>query len=162
MSQHAGARPVNGGDEDGPSAQAVSPSGALRGSGAPPWARRWRATAGVVAAVAILVLVDGTANAAATQRKPSKTEIATVAAGPSTGADHGEFVVIHQDGTRQIRRWQWGEVVTLDDSSIMAGSADGFTSEYQINTGVIIEGLAIGETVTVVGTVDGPPTDSTP
>jgi len=149
MSQHAGARPVNGGDEDGPSAQAVSPSGALRGSGAPPWARRWRATAGVVAAVAILVLVDG-------------TEIATVAAGPSTGADHGEFVVIHQDGTRQIRRWQWGEVVTLDDSSIMAGSADGFTSEYQINTGVIIEGLAIGETVTVVGTVDDPPTDSTP
>ena len=115
--------------------------------------RRWRRAAGVAAVVAVLVVANAKAAGASTLRKPSKAEVATAAAMPSNGPDHGQFTVINADGSEQIRRWQWGEVVTVDDTSLTVSSPDGLAGSYQIGPGVDVADIAVGDVVTVVGTV---------
>jgi len=115
--------------------------------------RRWRRAAGVAVVVAVLVVANAKAAGASTLRKPSKAEIATAAATPSNGPDHGQFTVINADGTEQVRRWQWGEVVTVDDTSLTVSSPDGLAGSYQIGPGVDVADIAVGDVVTVVGTI---------
>ena len=94
--------------------------------------RRWRRAAGVAAVVAVLVVANAKAAGASTLRKPSKAEVATAAAAPSNGPDHGQFTVINADGTEQVRRWQWGEVVDIaDDRPRCRPAPDGLAGAYQ-------------------------------
>ena len=106
--------------------------------------RRWRRAAGVAAVVAVLVVANA---------KAAGAEVATAAATPSNGPDHGQFTVINADGSEQVRRWQWGEVVTVDDTSLTVSSPDGLAGSYQIGPGVDVADIAVGDVVTVVGTI---------
>ena len=115
--------------------------------------RRWRRAAGVAAVVAVLVVANAKAAGASTLRKPSKAEIATPAAPPPNGPDHGQYTEINADGSEQVRRWQWGEVVTVDDTSLTVSSPDGLAGSYQIGPGVDVADIAVGDVVTVVGTI---------
>lgn len=116
-------------------------------------AGRWKRTTGVAAAVAVLVVASSSSARASTPRKPSKAEIATVAATPVDGPVHGEFTVVNADGTEQVRRWQWGEVVDVNAEGLTVASADGLAGAYALGPGVSVADIAVGDTVTVVGTV---------
>lgn len=92
-------------------------------------------------------------------RKPSRAEIAVVAAEPADGPVHGEFPVVAADGSVQTRRWQWGEVVSVvrapgpaQPVSITVASEDGYASEYRVDPD-LAAGLTVGDVVTVVGLV---------
>ena len=85
-----------------------------------PRRRWWHRSTVIGAAVAVMVLgstpsSSSTSTAAAVvPRKPSPAEIAVVAAETADGPVHGEFPVVSVDGSRLTRRWQWGEVVAID------------------------------------------------
>ena len=70
--------------------------------------RWWHRPAGVVVAVAVVAMGSTATASASGLRKPTRVEIATVAAKPSDGPVHGEFPVVDADGTVRTRRWQWG------------------------------------------------------
>lgn len=122
--------------------------------------RWWHRPAGVAVAVAVMVAGSTATTHAAgvTLRKPTPAEIDVVAAEPADGPVHGEFPVIAQDGTVQMRRWQWGEVVAVlpadptGPASITVASEDGYASDYRLDPDQAA-GLAIGDIVTVVGLV---------
>ncbi len=67
---------------------------------------------------------------------------------------HGDFVVSADDGT-QVVRLQVGEITALSSDSLTVTSTDGYLSAYSVGTGVDVSGLAQGDTVRVIGTVDG-------
>lgn len=89
-----------------------------------PRRRWWHRSTVIGAAVAVMVLGSTSTAAGVTPRKPSPAEIAAVAAETSTGPVHGEFPVVSVDGSRLTRRWQWGEVVAIDQAHRAAGLSD--------------------------------------
>ncbi len=128
-------------------------------SAAPRRLRWWQRTAGVAAAVAVMVLGSTVTASGSTPRKPSRAEIDTVAAVRADGPVHGEFPVVDADGSVQLRRWQWGEVVAVeaapdpdDPARITVASQDGYASDYQVEPAQA-DGLTVGDLVTVVGLV---------
>lgn len=127
--------------------------------------RWWHRSAVVAVAVAVVALGSTpTATAAGTgtqPRKPSRAEMAVIAAEPADGPVHGEFPIVAADGNRLTRRWQWGEIVAVDPGRIDAdgpsdgviitvASEDGYAGDYRIPPGQV-EGLTVGDWVTVVG-----------
>jgi len=129
------------------------PEDAAAGMVGPGRGRRWRRAAGVAAVVAVLVVANAKAAGASTLRKPSKAEVATAAASAVDGPVHGEFRVVNADGTEQVRRWQWGEVVDITDAGLTVASSDGLAGAYELGPGVSVADIAVGDIVTVVGTV---------
>ena len=95
-----------------------------------PRRRWWHRSTVIGAAVAVMVLgstpsSSSTSTAAAVvPRKPSPAEIAVVAAETADGPVHGEFPVVSVDGSRLTRRWQWGEVVAIDQVPRATGLSD--------------------------------------
>ena len=71
------------------------------------------------------------------------------------GALHGEFVVQTEDGATQTQRLQTGVVTAVDAGSLSVTSTDGFTATYVIGSDVDVSGVAVGDTVRVIATVDG-------
>jgi len=71
------------------------------------------------------------------------------------GALHGEFVVETQDGGTQTERLQTGAVTAVAAGSLSVTSTDGFAATYTIGSGVDVSGIAAGDTVRVIATVDG-------
>jgi len=71
------------------------------------------------------------------------------------GALHGEFVVQTQDGGTQTERLQSGSVTAVDAGSLSVTSTDGFAATYVIGSDVDVSGVAVGDTVRVIATVDG-------
>ena len=67
---------------------------------------------------------------------------------------HGDFVVADGSSTRTMRL-QRGELSAVTGTSITVASTDGYTTTYTVGSGVDVSGLSTGETVLVVGTVDG-------
>ncbi len=139
-------------------------------------AGRWKQAAGAATAVAVLIVTQATAARAATASPPTATQTLSTGAyswhvaNPTTGAAtdqrdegaplHGEFPIVAADGTVQLRRWQWGAVAALSPDAVTVVSDDGYTSDYRVGAGVGIQqeldSVALGEFVTVVGTVEGP------
>lgn len=116
--------------------------------------RWWRRSAGVAVAVAVMVM-GSTATASASPRKPSRVEVATVAAEPPDGPVHGEFPVVAADGTVHTRRWQWGQVVAVDPADptlITVASDDGYAGDYRVAPDQA-NAIDVGDVVTVVGSV---------
>ena len=106
-----------------------------------------------------MVLGSSATASGAIPRKPSRAEIAVVAAEPADGPVHGEFPVVAADGSVQTQRWQWGEVVAVArasapamPASITVASVDGYASDYQVDPEQAAE-LTLGDMVTVVGLV---------
>jgi len=113
----------------------------------------------VAAAVAVMVLGSSATASGSTPRKPSRAEIAVVAAEPADGPVHGEFPVVAADGGVQTQRWQWGEVVAVSREpnpaapvGITVASQDGYASDYHLNPDQAT-GIMVGDVVTVVGLV---------
>jgi hypothetical protein len=71
------------------------------------------------------------------------------------GALHGEFVVETQDGGTQTERLQTGAVTAVAAGSLSVTSTDGFAATYTVGPDVDVSGIAAGDTVRVVATVDG-------
>ena len=71
------------------------------------------------------------------------------------GALHGEFVVQTQDGGTQTERLQTGSVTAVAAGSMSVTSTDGFAATYVIGSDVDVSGVAVGDTVRVIATVDG-------
>jgi hypothetical protein len=135
---------------------------------------RWKQAAGAATAVAVLIVTQATAARAATASPPTATQtlstgayswhVATATTDPATdqregGAPlHGEFPIVAADGTVQLRRWQWGAVAALSPDAVTVVSDDGYTSDYLVGADVGIRpalaSVAVGELVTVVGTVE--------
>lgn len=132
------------------------------GGGAPRGGRRrrwWHRSAGVAVAVAVLVLGSSPTASGATPRKPSRAEIEVVAAEPADGPVHGEFPVVAADGSVRIQRWQWGEVVAVDQNRadgsavLTVASSDGFAGVYRVAADQVT-GITVGVEVTVVGVLE--------
>jgi hypothetical protein len=71
------------------------------------------------------------------------------------GALHGEFVVQTQAGGTQTERLQSGSVTAVAAGSLSVTSTDGFAATYVIGSDVDVSGIAVGDTVRVIATVDG-------
>jgi hypothetical protein len=71
------------------------------------------------------------------------------------GALHGEFVVATQDGGTQTERLQNGSVTAVTAGLVSVTSTDGFAATYVVGSGVDVSGVAVGDTVRVIATVDG-------
>jgi hypothetical protein len=71
------------------------------------------------------------------------------------GALHGEFVVQTQDGGTQTERLQSGSVTAVAAGSLSVTSTDGFAATYVVGSDVDVSGVAVGDTVRVIATVDG-------
>lgn len=141
--------------------------------------RAWARSAGVVAAVALLVVgpsrtADATEASSATADAPRSStssppsRFATLSTGSyawhvvrssaqrdpqqetSVGPLHGEFPVVAVDGTVQTRRWQWGRVDTVGDGKFSVMSDDGYRDEYVPASDVDPSGITVGQQVTVV------------
>ena len=150
-----------------------------------PGGRRLKRAAGAVAAVAVLIVAQASAASASTASPPTATQTLSTGAytwhvATSTAADHtvqnratdhpegpgplhGEFPIVGADGTVQIRRWQWGAVTALNADTVTIVSDDGYVSDYLVGAGAAsnLESVAVGELVTVVGTVEATgPTDA--
>jgi len=130
-----------------------------------PRAGLWKRTAGVAAVVAVLIVGNTTRataaapSAVATLSTGSYTwhvalPPASSASDADTGPQHGEFPVVNADGSVQIRRWQSGAVVASTEGSVTVLSSDGYRSEYRLGTGVDVQAVKDGATITVVGTVE--------
>jgi len=120
--------------------------------------RWWHRPAGV--AVAVTVLLGSTGPAAnASVHRPTRAQLAAVAAETVDGPVHGEFPVVQADGSVQTRRWQWGEVVAVDQpragepAVLTVASVDGFAGAYRVGADQLA-GIALGAEVTVVGLVE--------
>lgn len=74
--------------------------------------------------------------------------------GPMMGVLHGEFVV-EQDGKYVTQLTQTGEVTQIDDDSVTAKSADGYTKIYVIDGDTTRKAIEQGDKVTIVATVSG-------
>src|SRR5664279_187621 len=68
---------------------------------------------------------------------------------------HGEFVVETDSGGTQTERLQRGQVTAVSAGSLSASSTDGFAATYVIGSDLDVSGVAVGDTVRVVATVDG-------
>ena len=139
-----------------------------------PRGRRLKRAAGAAAAVAVLIVAQARPASASTASPP--TAIQTLSTGAytwhvarssggsthgesdGTGPLHGEFPIVGVDGSVQIRRWQWGEVAALSEDTVTIVSDDGYTSDYLVGAAASVDpaldSVAVGEKVTVVGTVD--------
>ena len=71
------------------------------------------------------------------------------------GALHGEFVVPTQAGGTLTRRLQTGAVTAVSAGSLSVTSTDGFSASYVIGADLDVSGVAVGDTVLVIATVDG-------
>ncbi len=146
--------------------------------------RQWRRSAGVVAAVALLVVsparsVSASPSAHQTTAAPFESSsypsrFATLSSGSYTwhvassttaaqpdrsddggrGPLHGEFPVVAVDGTVQTRKWQFGRVVTVSDSWFAVTSDDGYSDRYLLDTSVTSTPVKVGQDVTVVGVIE--------
>lgn len=67
---------------------------------------------------------------------------------------HGDFVVTNPDGGYLTRRMQTGAVTALAGGKLTIKSTDGYSSSYTVGE-VPTTGIAVGDTVTAVGTVSG-------
>jgi len=141
-----------------------------------PRRRRLTRAAGAASAVAVLIVAQARPASASAASPPTPTQTLStgaytwhvarskddMAAGnkekDATGPLHGEFPVVGIDGTVQLRRWQWGEVAALSADTVTIVSADGYISDYLVGAAASIDpdldSMAVGEKVTVVGTVD--------
>jgi len=141
---------------------------------------RLKRTAGTGAVVAALFVAQAGAAGASTARPPTATQTLStgayswhVATSPSTTASvrdgaatdvdgsgplHGEFPIVAVDGSVQLRRWQWGAVAAFSADTVTVVSDDGYIGDYRIDTAAVtghdLDALAVGELVTVVGTVE--------
>ena len=68
---------------------------------------------------------------------------------------HGEFVVETDSGGTQTERLQRGQVTAVSAGSLSVSSTDGFAATYVIGSDLDVSGVAVGDTVRVVATVDG-------
>ena len=147
-----------------------------------PRGRRLTRAAGAGAAVAVLIVAQARPASASVASPPTATQTLSTGAytwhvatskGGTVGTDnekdgpgplHGEFPIVGVDGTVQIRRWQWGEVAALSADTVTIVSDDGYISDYLVGAAASIDpdldSVAVGEIVTVVGTVE--PTDTSP
>ncbi len=78
----------------------------------------------------------------------------------SGGPLHGEFPVVAVDGTVQMRRWQWGRVVTVSDGWFAVTSDDGYRDQYALDDGLDVTAVQVGQQVTVVGVAEPRRVDS--
>ncbi len=67
---------------------------------------------------------------------------------------HGDVVVADGDGTRTVRL-QTGQITALTGDSVTVTSTDGYASTYAVGSGVDLSTAAAGDTVRVIGTVNG-------
>ncbi|WP_238013210.1 DUF5666 domain-containing protein [Dactylosporangium sp. AC04546] len=82
--------------------------------------------------------------------------------GGMMGALHGDFVVKDSAGKYVTHRLQSGTVTAVSDTSITVKSEDGFSTTFVVNGSTKVHNgsakigdVKTGQTVTVVGTVDG-------
>jgi len=68
---------------------------------------------------------------------------------------HGEFVVSTDSGGTETRRLQRGKVTAVGNGSLSVTSTDNFAATYTVGSGVDVSNVAVGDTVTVIATVDG-------
>ena len=68
---------------------------------------------------------------------------------------HGDFVV-QTDGTAtETRRLQNGSVTAVASGSLTVSSSDGYIGSYTVPTDLDVSGVAVGDEVQVLATVDG-------
>lgn len=104
----------------------------------------------------VAVLIVGSAGAAAAAPASGTAQVTETSGSADSPAQsdanlHGSFTVINLDRSVQPRQWQWGEVTAIDEVAFTVRSADGFDGTYLIGPGVTVTGIAVGDTVTVVG-----------
>lgn len=162
----------------------ASPGSPTWGEPAAPRARRsfgWKKTVGAVAVAAVLVtggvvgvnaLASGAESSTSSQRGPggfggtgngqnSFPGGGGGMGGPGGGqtgiglsaALHGEFVV-SSGSSFQTRRMQRGTITAISGDTVTITSDDGFSANYAVGD-VDVSGLAVGSTVTAIGTVSG-------
>lgn len=140
------------GDDDrwGPAEPAAA---AAVGTGISSRNRRWRRTASAAVIVAVLVIGNAAqATAAVPGGRTAASPKGTGAEAATAGAAlHGEFKVLNGDGSAQLRRWQSGQVGAIDNLSLTVHSDDGFDGQYLLGPGVSVNGIRVGDDVTVVG-----------
>ena len=68
---------------------------------------------------------------------------------------HGEFVVSTDSGGTETRRLQRGKVTAVGNGSLSVTSTDNFAATYTVGSDVDVSNVAVGDTVTVIATVDG-------
>ena len=68
---------------------------------------------------------------------------------------HGEFVVSTDSGGTETRRLQRGKVTAVGNGSLSVTSTDNFAATYTVGSDVDVSIVAVGDTVTVIATVDG-------
>ena len=165
--------PTQSGTWGSPAGVALTPDGTRRPTA------MWKKVAGGVALAAV-VAVGGVAavNAANASNTPSgqtgQGGLASSAGGYGQGfgsggtdtgrrggigslgdALHGEFVVATESGGTETRRLQRGQVTAVGSGSLSVTSTDNFAATYTVGSGVDVSGIAVGNTVTVIATVDG-------
>ena len=146
-------------------------------NGKPP--SRWKpwqkvAAGGALAAVIAVGGVAAVTAANASSDDTATTQAGTPGAGSGGGSDtgrtgtrgalagamelanalHGDFVVSSGSGT-QTMRLQTGEITALSSDSVTVKSTDGYTSTYAVGSGLDLSSVAVGDTVRVIGTVNG-------
>jgi len=146
-------------------------------NGKPP--SRWKpwqkvAAGGALAAVIAVGGVAAVTAANASSDDTATTQAGTPGAGFGGGTDtgrtgtrgalagamelanalHGDFVVSSGSGTRTMRL-QTGEITALSSDSVTVKSTDGYTSTYAVGSGLDLSSVAVGNTVRVIGTVNG-------
>ncbi|MFB9177282.1 hypothetical protein ACFFX1_03965 [Dactylosporangium sucinum] len=71
------------------------------------------------------------------------------------GALYGDFVSSDGNGGYTTERLQSGTVTAVSTTSITARSADGHSTTFVVQDGAVVADVKTGDTVTIVGTVDG-------
>jgi hypothetical protein len=179
--QYGGQQPLNATGEPAESGTWGAPAGVAQTTdGTRKPTAMWKKVAGGVALAAV-VAVGGVAavnaanasNASSGQAGPGAMTSGAggygQGFGPGDGGDtgrqggigslgaalHGEFVVSTDSGGTETRRLQRGKVTAVGNGSLSVTSTDNFAATYTVGSGVDVSNVAVGDTVTVIATVDG-------
>jgi hypothetical protein len=110
-------------------------------------------------AAAVVLAAGGGAAIWAAGSSTDTASAATAPGGPSRDGNgsralHGEYVVSDGNGGYTTQTTQTGKVTELSATSLTAVSDDGFSKVYTIDSS-LVNGVATGDTVTVVATTSG-------